>query len=92
MNQQKTVVAMAKEIQMTQHTPGPCKCRLYINPLGGPGVEYCAMHAAAPEMLDAIKHALTTLNNMTTEQFRGGADRQLRQYLNALLAKIEGKE
>ena len=33
-----------------------CKCRALPDRGDGDGIEYCSMHAAAPRMLDMLRH------------------------------------
>ena len=46
--------------------------------------------AAAPELYDACSYALTQLEDMSTEQFRLGADKEIRSKLGKALAKACG--
>lgn len=47
--------------------------------------------AAAPDMYETLKKALLLLNRITTEDFSCGKDKPLRQRLEKVIAKAEGK-
>ena len=46
--------------------------------------------AAAPELLAACEFALTELNDMTTDTFGNGSDKEIRDLLKIVIAKAEG--
>ncbi len=46
--------------------------------------------AAAPELLEACRFAADVLADLTTEAFRTGADKPIRDVLAAVIAKAEG--
>ncbi len=48
---------------MTQHTPGPCKCRIaYAYRPEQAVIDYCPLHAAAPEMLELLRLVAQHIN------------------------------
>lgn len=48
--------------------------------------------ASAPDLLEACKVALDTLEKMTTADFEIGHDRLIRDMLKTAIAKAEGRE
>ena len=77
---------------MSKHTPGPCKCEIFYNAKTDKHwVQYCPIHAAAPEMAKFIKrvgyepigHAETTCQELLT---------QITNDARTLLTRIEGAE
>ena len=47
-------------------------------------------HTAAPDLLAACEKVLDSLGNMTTEDFRRGADKEARELLATVVAKARG--
>jgi hypothetical protein len=45
-----------------------------------------------PEMAEALRLTLMTLNGMTTKEFSRGADRGMRARIEAVLAKYDAQE
>lgn len=46
--------------------------------------------AAAPEMYETARNFLAKIDNMTSEEFQRGEDKEEREALRAILAKVEG--
>lgn len=73
---------------MTKHMPGPCtECSEQPK---------CKLHAAAPELLEALKHAHTSLRTFSDhvpddEKGWTSYDSEVLTSLEAAIAKAEGK-
>lgn len=66
---------------------------IYINTQGDENNQTNAkLMASAPDLLAACKFALTTLANMTTQQFSNGADKEIRDFLRATIKPFLGEE
>ncbi len=89
----------------TKHTPGPWEAGkaksgawgvwtlpgfYYVFDSSNNGEANARLIAAAPEMLTALRMALSTLNYMTSEEFSHGKDKRTRELLAAVIAKAEG--
>jgi hypothetical protein len=46
---------------MSEHSAGPCYCQILGDEWGHEYIEYCSLHAAAPELLAALEGALELL-------------------------------
>jgi len=53
-------------------------------------IRYCPLHAAAEEMLEALKDTQYWLDHATTKQFEEGDDWLIRDKITNLIAKATG--
>ena len=74
-----------------------CGCKITYNtsgPLIGHGtIEYCPLHAAAPEMLEALKKAKATINSVYGHHcFTKGLQEYVSEGLRSVVAAISQVE
>ena len=53
-------------------------------------IDYCPLHGAAEEMLEALKDTQYWLDHATTKQFEEGDDWLIRDKITNLIAKATG--
>ena len=89
---------------MTKHTPGPCSCKIvhtvtdaYVHAMSEyPNrIEFCPLHKAALELLEALKHAHTSLRTFSDhvpddEKGWTSYDSEVLTSLEAAIAKADG--
>lgn len=75
---------------MKKHTPGPCGCceKKMQTGIGEfpDGIEFCPLHAAAPELLEALKVAREWMGSIVTGKRLDKAQTDV----DAAIAKAEG--
>jgi hypothetical protein len=55
----------------------------------GNTIDNAKLIAAAPELLATLKLALKTYSDMTSEEFKTGMDRQIREKMAAVIASVD---